>query len=134
MASPVADFRSARHVNETIPDGGQVIGLFNDHESLGGTGFDTCSFAHEMHVLTLLAMFITHRCIVKGRWTAGVPDADTIENLRARLTEQTCHNVAEYPEDGFWPWPHFKCNVCGGSYISDNYVYYCPSCGRRIVE
>ena len=59
--------------------------------------------------------------------------ADTIEKLRNRLTE-TCHNVAEYPEDGFWPSPHFKCDVCGASHVSMEYVYYCPNCGRRVVE
>ena len=59
--------------------------------------------------------------------------ADTIAALRNRLTE-TCHNVAEYPEDGFWPSPHFKCSECGASHVSMEYVRYCPSCGRRVVE
>ena len=59
--------------------------------------------------------------------------ADTIENLRNRLTE-TCRNVAEYPEDGFWPSPHFKCDVCGATHVSMEYVHYCPNCGRKVVD
>jgi rubrerythrin len=58
--------------------------------------------------------------------------ADTIAALRNRLTE-TCHNVAEYPEDGFWPSPHFKCSECGASHVSMEYVHYCPNCGRKVV-
>lgn len=60
--------------------------------------------------------------------------ADTIEGLRDRLTEQTCFNVADPPEEGFWPMPHFKCSVCGAYYVTDKYVYYCPNCGRKVVE
>jgi hypothetical protein len=59
--------------------------------------------------------------------------ADTIESLRGRLTEQTCINVADPPEEGFWPMPHFKCFVCGAYYVTDKYVYYCPNCGRKVV-
>lgn len=59
--------------------------------------------------------------------------ADTIESLRGQLTEQTCINVADPPEEGFWPMPHFKCFVCGAYYVTDKYVYFCPSCGRKVV-
>ena len=76
----------------------------------------------------------------RGRWLDGADDArllddaaDTIENLRGRLTEQTCINVADPPEEGFWPMPHFKCFVCGAYYVTDKYVYYCPNCGRKVV-
>ena len=76
----------------------------------------------------------------QGRWSDGADDAalmddaaDTIENLRGQLTEQTCINVADPPEEGFWPMPHFKCFVCGAYYVTDKYVYYCPNCGRKVV-
>jgi rubrerythrin len=54
--------------------------------------------------------------------------ADTIENLRNRLTDQTCHNVARDRED-------LVCSVCGCYVENIGFDWsYCPSCGRRVVE
>jgi rubrerythrin len=55
--------------------------------------------------------------------------ADTIENLRNRLTE-TCHDV------GFAPY-FFECSECGKTHLR-NAAYvdmpnYCPECGRKVV-
>jgi rubrerythrin len=55
--------------------------------------------------------------------------ADTIENLRNRLTE-TCHDV------GLAPY-FFECSECGKTHLR-NAAYvdmpnYCPECGRKVV-
>ena len=51
------------------------------------------------------------------------------------LPERTCHNVHEPPKDTtFWPAPHFKCSECGHKHVSMNYVYFCPNCGRKVVD
>ena len=49
-------------------------------------------------------------------------------------SDDTCHNVAAPPEEGFWPMPHFECSVCGKYYATSDYVYFCPSCGRKVVQ
>lgn len=49
------------------------------------------------------------------------------------ILSNTCHNVAAPPEEGFWPMPHFACSACGKYYVASDYVYFCPSCGRRVV-
>ena len=55
--------------------------------------------------------------------------------VEATLGRGECHNVHEPPKDtSFWPSPHFKCSECGEAHVSMQYVYYCPSCGRRIVD
>ena len=47
----------------------------------------------------------------------------------------TCHNVHEPPKDEtFWPAPHFKCSGCGATHVSMEYVFYCPNCGRKVVD
>lgn len=47
----------------------------------------------------------------------------------------TCHNIHEPPKDTtFWPAPHFKCSECGATHVSMGYVYYCPNCGRKVVD
>ena len=47
----------------------------------------------------------------------------------------TCHNVHEPPKDEtFWPVPHFKCSGCGATHVSMEYVFYCPNCGRKVVD
>lgn len=56
--------------------------------------------------------------------------ADTIENLRNRLTE-TCHDV------GFAPY-FFECSECGQNHLR-NAAYvdmpnYCPNCGRKVMN
>ena len=72
----------------------------------------------------------------QGRWSDGADDAalmddaaNTIENLRNRLTE-TCHDV------GFAPY-FFECSECGKTHLR-NAAYvdmpnYCPECGRKVV-
>lgn len=48
---------------------------------------------------------------------------------------ETCTNVAESPKDTtFWPAPHFKCSECGATHVSMEYVFYCPNCGRKVVD
>ena len=48
---------------------------------------------------------------------------------------RTCKNVAEPPSDGtFWPAPHFTCSECGHKHVSMSYVYFCPNCGRKVVD
>lgn len=67
-----------------------------------------------------------------------VEAADTIENLRNRLTE-TCHMVLkddheEYGESFFVWW---ECDECGGvlpNGFGTPEVRYCPNCGRKVVE
>ena len=55
--------------------------------------------------------------------------------IEATLGRGTCHNVHEPPKGTtFWPSPHFKCSECGATHVSMEYVFYCPNCGRRIVE
>lgn len=51
------------------------------------------------------------------------------------LRRSVCHNVHEPPKNGlFWPCPHFKCSECGATHVSMDYVYYCPKCGREVVD
>lgn len=57
-----------------------------------------------------------------------------IERLSRDSDDKACTNVAEPPEEGFWPMPHFECSVCGKHYVTSDYVYFCPSCGRRVVQ
>lgn len=46
-----------------------------------------------------------------------------------------CSNVHEPPRRSeFWPTPHFKCSECGSVHVSLDYVYYCPNCGRKVVD
>ena len=57
--------------------------------------------------------------------------ADTITDLRLRLTEQTCRNS---DSSGYG----FKCSWCGHTRTLSDEIdptewEYCPSCGRRIV-
>lgn len=53
----------------------------------------------------------------------------------ATLGSGTCHNVHEPPKDTtFWPSPHFKCSECGSTHVSMEYVFYCPNCGRKVVN
>lgn len=49
-------------------------------------------------------------------------------------SDDTCHNVAAPPDEGFWPMPHFECSICGASYVTSEYVYFCPNCGRKVVQ
>lgn len=48
------------------------------------------------------------------------------------VPERECHNIAEPPESGFWPTPHFECSACGHCHVSLSYVYFCPSCGAKV--
>lgn len=75
----------------------------------------------------------------------GKSDADydlarnrAVEWLRKevfRSASDTCTNVADPPKDTtFWPAPHFKCSKCGHQHISMDYVFFCPSCGARVVD
>ena len=55
--------------------------------------------------------------------------------VAATLGRGTCHNVHEPPRTTtFWPIPHFKCSECGEICVSTTYAYYCPSCGRKVVD
>lgn len=55
--------------------------------------------------------------------------------IAATLGAGTCHNVHEPPKDTtFWPVPHFKCSECGATHVSMDYVFYCPNCGRKVVD
>lgn len=54
--------------------------------------------------------------------------------VEATSGREMCHNISEPPEEGFWPMPHFECSVCGAYYVTSDYVYFCPSCGRRVIE
>jgi|GEM_PF-3860855 hypothetical protein len=57
------------------------------------------------------------------------------DELNATLRRGTCRNVHEPPKDGtFWPAPHFKCSECDATYVSMEYVFYCPNCGREVVD
>ena len=58
--------------------------------------------------------------------------ADTIENLRLRLTEQTCSNN---DHSGYG----FRCSGCGHTRAQSGEIdptewEYCPNCGRKVVE
>jgi hypothetical protein len=55
--------------------------------------------------------------------------------VAATMGKGTCRNVHEPPRDAtFWPAPHFKCSRCGATYVSTDYAYYCPSCGRKVRD
>ncbi len=55
--------------------------------------------------------------------------------VEATLGRGTCRNVHEPPKTAtFWPSPHFKCSECGEVHVSMQYVYYCPNCGRKVVD
>lgn len=55
--------------------------------------------------------------------------------VEATLRRETCTNVHEPPKNTtFWPAPHFQCSVCGEKHVSIDYVYYCPNCGRKVVD
>ena len=57
------------------------------------------------------------------------------EVIAATLGAGTCHNVHEPPKgETFWPAPHFKCSECGATHVSMEYVFYCPNCGRKVVD
>lgn len=76
----------------------------------------------------------------QGDWSDGADDArlmddaaDTIENLRNRLTE-TCRNADACAEaGGMWHSPRFVCSECGAVYVMSDYARFCPSCGRQVV-
>ena len=64
---------------------------------------------------------------------AGITDPE--QAIAATLGRGTCHNVHEPPKDKtFWPSPHFKCSECGATHVSMEYVYFCPNCGRKVVD
>ena len=64
---------------------------------------------------------------------AGITDPE--QAIAATLGRGTCHNVHEPPKDTtFWPSPHFKCSECGATHVSMEYVYFCPNCGRKVVD
>lgn len=82
-------------------------------------------------------------CVAYGYQSNGKPRlaveivgiTDPEQAVEATLGNGTCHNVHEPPRDeAFWPAPHFKCSECGATHVSIDYVFYCPNCGRRIVE
>ena len=55
--------------------------------------------------------------------------------IAATLGSGTCKNVHEPPKDTtFWQSPHFKCSECGATHVSMEYVFYCPNCGRKVVD
>lgn len=55
--------------------------------------------------------------------------------IAATLGAGTCRNVHEPPKNTtFWLTPHFKCSECGAVHVSMDYVYFCPNCGRRVVD
>ena len=67
--------------------------------------------------------------------TIGGNEAKTPDELVALLEQRTCKDVAEPPSDGtFWPAPHFECSKCGHKHVSMSYVFFCPNCGRRVVD
>ena len=62
-------------------------------------------------------------------------DLGWVRKDTAKLGTGTCHNVHEPPKDTtFWPSPHFKCSECGATHVSMEYVFYCPNCGRKVVD
>ena len=75
----------------------------------------------------------------QGRWSDGADDAalmddaaDTIENLRMRLTEQTCSNN---DHSGYG----FRCSGCGHTRAQSGEIdptewEYCPNCGRKVMN
>lgn len=66
-------------------------------------------------------------------WDGHTP-ADAIERI-ATLGVGTCKNIHEPPRNTtFWPTPHFKCSECGATHVSMEYVYFCPNCGRKVVD
>ncbi|WP_370519560.1 Lar family restriction alleviation protein [Adlercreutzia sp. ZJ242] len=50
--------------------------------------------------------------------------------------ERTCKNLDTVPEDRdyFYPAQHFECSECGHRHVSMSYVFYCPSCGAKVVD
>lgn len=55
--------------------------------------------------------------------------------ITATLGSGTCRNVHEPPKDTtFWPAPHFKCSECGATHVSMEYVFFCPNCGRKVMD
>lgn len=59
--------------------------------------------------------------------------ADTITDLRSRLTEsQTCHMelLPDEPTTSIQP---MRCTACGHKTYAQ-LASYCPSCGRKVVE
>lgn len=65
----------------------------------------------------------------------SVTDFTTAQAIAATLGSGTCRNVHEPPKDTtFWPAPHFKCSECGATHVSMEYVYFCPNCGRKVVD
>ena len=67
--------------------------------------------------------------------TLVIWNATPEQAIEATLGAGTCRNVHEPPKDTtFWPSPHFKCSECGATHVSMGYVYYCPNCGRKVVN
>ena len=70
-----------------------------------------------------------------GRLEAVIHVCSPAQAIEATLGRGTCRNIHESPKDTtFWPSPHFKCSECGAVHVSMDYVFYCPRCGREVVE
>lgn len=64
-----------------------------------------------------------------------ISNATPAQAIAATLGSGTCKNVHEPPKNTtFWPSPHFKCSECGATHVSMEYVFYCPNCGRKVVD
>lgn len=62
-------------------------------------------------------------------------DVGAVDGWNRRAGRGECRNVHEPPKNTpFWPTPRFKCSVCGATHISVEYVYYCPNCGRKVID
>lgn len=97
------------------------------------------TYKHEAPAAVCLAFFDGNRwhdCWESLGGEVNVTFSMTPEQaVEATLGRGTCRNVHEPPKDtAFWPVPHFKCSRCGATHVSMDYVYYCPSCGRRVRD
>lgn len=98
-------------------------------------------------------LFVSRTTVHNWYWGITQPDYDTLRRICQLLGtdwsgllgevrpsgradgDRTCRNVHEPPRNAtFWPAPHFKCSKCGATYVSTDYAYYCPSCGRKVID
>ena len=61
-------------------------------------------------------------------------DSITDAGGRVFARERTCHNTEQGCTELRTGMPVFTCSECEEIYVIDSRVYFCPSCGAKVVE
>lgn len=73
------------------------------------------------------------RVVVHGRYPDYI-EAELDGNMLPFFRQQTCHNEEQGCTELSTGMPIFTCSECGEFYVIDSRVYYCPSCGAKVVS